>query len=114
MQGLVILDALIGAGYSCALVTEGDVGAGQTLHSHGLLNTGFGMSDPALPRAAVEIVYPFFRDRGIELSDAWIVLPMPEFPALTTLPPRICRSVSRQLSPRLHYSFLPGVSINCV
>ncbi len=87
VQGLVILDALIGAGYSCALVTEGDVGAGQTLHSHGLLNTGFGMSDPALPRAAVEIVYPFFRDRGIELSDAWIVLPMPEFPALTTLPP---------------------------
>ncbi len=87
VQGLVILDALIGAGYSCALVTDGDVGAGQTLHSHGLLNTGFGMSDPALPKAAVEIVYPFLRDRGVELSDEWIVLPLPEFPALTNLPP---------------------------
>ena len=37
VQGLLILDTLIAAGYSCALVTEGDLGAGQTLHSHGFL-----------------------------------------------------------------------------
>ena len=87
LQGLVILDSLIGAGYSCALVTEGDLGAGQTLHSHGFLNTGFGLSGPELPIAAAEIVHPCLRERGVELSDNWIVVPPPGFPPFASLPP---------------------------
>jgi glycine/D-amino acid oxidase-like deaminating enzyme len=87
VQGLVILDALIEAGYSCALVTEGDVGAGQTLHSHGFLNTGYGMAGDELPAAAAEIVHPYLRARGVTLTDNWVVLPPPGVPALAGLPP---------------------------
>jgi hypothetical protein len=87
VQGLVILDALVETGYACALVTEGDVGGGQTLHSHGFLNTGFGMSGPELPRAAAAIVHPYLHDHGVELRDNWVVLPSPGFPAFASLPP---------------------------
>lgn len=77
VQGLLILDTLIGAGYSCALVTEGDLGAGQTLHSHGFLNTGFGMGGKELPEAAAELVYPFLQARGVTLTAGWMLLPPP-------------------------------------
>src|SRR5215472_1940877 len=71
VKGLVILDTLITAGYSCALVTEGDLGAGQTLHSHGFLNTGFGLSGSELPAAAAKLVHPFLRARGVILTGNW-------------------------------------------
>lgn len=86
VQGLVILNALIEEGYSCALVTEGELGAGQTLHSHGFLNTGFGMSGIELPQAAAEIVHPFLRAHGVTLTGNWAVLPPPGFPAFASLP----------------------------
>src|SRR5262249_49082749 len=70
VQGLVLLDTLIQVGYSCALVTEGDLGAGQTLHSHGYLNTGFGLGGKELPAAAAQIVHPFLRARGVSLTGA--------------------------------------------
>jgi glycine/D-amino acid oxidase-like deaminating enzyme len=82
VQGLVILDTLIAAGYSCALVTEGDLGAGQTLHSHGFLNTGFGLSGSELPAAAAELVHPFLRARGVTLTGNWAMLPPPGLPGL--------------------------------
>jgi hypothetical protein len=75
VQGLVILDTLIAAGYSCALVTEGDLGAGQTLHSHGFLNTGFGLGGRELPEAAAQIVHPYLRAHGVSLTGNWTVLP---------------------------------------
>lgn len=81
VQGLLILDRLAEAGYSCALVTDGDVGGGQTLHSHGFLNTGFGMAGDELARAAHDIVHPFLRGRDVELNANWIILPPPGFPA---------------------------------
>jgi glycine/D-amino acid oxidase-like deaminating enzyme len=84
IQGLLVLDVLMERGYSCALVTEGDLGAGQTLHSHGFLNTGFGMLGPELPRAASEIVHPWLRRQGIEPSHNWVVIPPPG--ALVDLP----------------------------
>jgi glycine/D-amino acid oxidase-like deaminating enzyme len=95
VQGLVILDTLITAGYSCALVTEGDLGAGQTLHSHGFLNTGFGLSGRELPEAAAQMVHPFLRARGVTLTGNWAVLPPPGLrglllrarPAFARLPP---------------------------
>jgi len=43
IQGLVLLDELTRSGYGCALVTNADLGARQTLHSHGLLNSGSGL-----------------------------------------------------------------------
>ncbi len=86
VQGLLILDTLIEAGYSCALVNEGDVGAGQTLHSHGFLNTGFGMSDE-LPEAAAELVLPYLRAHEVTLTGNWTILPPPGLPAFANLPP---------------------------
>jgi glycine/D-amino acid oxidase-like deaminating enzyme len=95
VQGLLILDTLIDAGYSCALVTEGDLGAGQTLHSHGFLNTGFGLAGRDLPEAAAQIVHPFLRARGVSLTGNWTVLAPPGLsglllrarPAFARLPP---------------------------
>src|SRR5262249_20407516 len=95
VQGLLILNTLIAAGYSCALVTEGDLGAGQTLHSHGFLNTGFGLGGRELPEAAAQLVHPFLRARGVTLTGNWAILPPPGLrglllrtrPAFARLPP---------------------------
>jgi len=43
IQGLVLLDELTRQGYGCLLVTKSDLGTGQTLHSHGLPNSGTGV-----------------------------------------------------------------------
>ena len=75
VQGLVALDALVEKGYSCALVSDGDLGSGQTLHSHGYLNTGFGMFGPELPRAATEVVQPYLQARGLEPTGDWALIP---------------------------------------
>ena len=40
IQGLVLLDDLTRHGYACVLATAADLGSGQTLHSHGSLNSG--------------------------------------------------------------------------
>jgi glycine/D-amino acid oxidase-like deaminating enzyme len=100
VQGLVILDTLIGARYSCALVPEGDIGARQTLHSHGFLNTGLGMFGTELP-AAAEVVRPYLRDRGVALRDGWVGLPPPDFPAFASLPPA---ALPADFAPRLSAS----------
>jgi FAD dependent oxidoreductase len=86
IQGLVALDALAAKGYSCALVTDGDLGSGQTLHSHGYLNTGFGMNGPELPVAAAEIVQPYLEARGVELRGEWALIPPPGMPIFEGLP----------------------------
>lgn len=85
VQGLVALDALVEKGYSCALVSDGDLGSGQTLHSHGYLshgylNTGFGMFGPELPRAATEVVQPYLQARGLEPTGDWALIPPPDMP----------------------------------
>lgn len=48
LQGLVLLRELTAAGYGCVLITNADLGSGQTLHSHGLLNSGTGLLTGAL------------------------------------------------------------------
>jgi glycine/D-amino acid oxidase-like deaminating enzyme len=80
IQGLVALNALVEKGYSCALVSDGDLGSGQTLHSHGYLNTGFGMFGPELPRASVDIVQPYLEKRGLVLSHDWVMISPPNMP----------------------------------
>src|SRR5712664_610075 len=87
IQGLVALNALVAEGYSCALVSDGDLGSGQTIHSHGYLNTGFGMFGPELPRASADIVQPYLEQRGLELSHDWVLIPPPTMPAFEGLPP---------------------------
>jgi glycine/D-amino acid oxidase-like deaminating enzyme len=86
VQGLVALNALVEKGYSCALVSDGDLGSGQTLHSHGYLNTGFGMFGPELPRASVDVVQPYLEERGLELSHDWVLIPPPNMPLFDGLP----------------------------
>jgi glycine/D-amino acid oxidase-like deaminating enzyme len=86
IQGLVALDALVDKGYSCALVSDGNLGSGQTLHSHGFLNTGFGMFGPELPRASVDIVQPYLERRGLKLSHDWVLIPPPSMPIFEGLP----------------------------
>jgi glycine/D-amino acid oxidase-like deaminating enzyme len=86
IQGLVALNALVEKGYSCALVSDSDLGSGQTLHSHGYLNTGFGMFGPELPRASADVVQPYLEKRGLELSHDWVMIPPPNMPLFDDLP----------------------------
>jgi hypothetical protein len=86
IQGLVALDALVEKGYSSALVSDGDLGNGQTLHSHGYLNTGFGLSGPELPRASADVVQPYLEGRGLELSHDWVLIPPPNMPFFEGFP----------------------------
>ncbi len=87
IQGLVALNALVEEGYSCALVSDGDLGSGQTLHSHGYLNTGFGMFGPELPRASVDLVQPYLEKRGLVLSHDRVMIPPPNMPLFDGLAP---------------------------
>ncbi len=74
LQGLVLLDVLAAAGRSCVLVTHSEMGQGQTLHAHGLLNTGFGFAGPELRETRDRLVLPFLRARGIEPYGEWFLL----------------------------------------
>jgi glycine/D-amino acid oxidase-like deaminating enzyme len=86
IQGLLALNDLVEKGYSCALVCEGDLGSGQTLHSHGFLNTGFGMRGPELQDALIDVVQPFLEERGLELGHDWVLIPPPNMPLFEGLP----------------------------
>lgn len=68
IQGLAVLRELVEAGFSCVLVTDADLGAGQTLHSHGLVNSGTGLLTGALRREIHEITLPYLRRLGVPLT----------------------------------------------
>ena len=70
IQGLAVLRELVAAGFSCVLVTDADLGAGQTLHSHGLVNSGTGLLTGALRREIYEITLPYLRRLGVPLTGA--------------------------------------------
>ncbi len=65
LQGLVLLRELVSAGYGCVLVTNADLGSGQTLHSHGLLNSGTGLMTGALQEELHELTLPYLRGLGV-------------------------------------------------
>lgn len=99
VQGLLALDALVQMGYACALVSDGDLGSGQTLHSHGFLNSGFGFGGPELQRASADVVQPDLVARDVDLGKDWVFIPPPGFPVpegLThaTLPPGFSGSIA--------------------
>jgi glycine/D-amino acid oxidase-like deaminating enzyme len=65
LQGLVLLRELVSAGYGCVLITNADLGAGQTLHSHGLLNSGTGLVAGALQEELYRFTLPYLRAIGV-------------------------------------------------
>ncbi len=84
LQGLLVLDRLAASGHSCLLVTAAELGAGQTLHSHGILNAGFGMAGPRPVELLQKVAIPDLRRRGVRTYGEWSVLlpgarqPLPE------------------------------------
>ena len=84
LQGLLLLDRLSATGHSCMLVTAAEIGAGQTLHSHGILNAGFGMAGPGPVELLQKIVIPDLRRRGVGTYGQWSArlpgaqMPLPE------------------------------------
>lgn len=89
IQGLTLLDELTGRDYATVLVTNDDLGGGQTLHSHGVLNSGYAAPNPAIRESVLDDWLPFAAERGLDtygddaffgvvppgpyeqLSDAW-------------------------------------------
>ena len=84
LQGLVALRALAEAGYDCLLVTAGDLGAGQTLHSHGLLDSGTGLVTGETRREVHEHVLPELRRLSVPVATppSFLALPAPAVEAL--------------------------------
>ena len=78
IQGLVLLRELTAGGYGCVLVTAGDLGHGQTLHSHGLLNSGTGLLSGALHDELHRLTLPYLRGLGVPWSGedrSYLLLP---------------------------------------
>lgn len=67
VQGLVLLSELKRNGYSAVLVTNSDLGAGQTLHSHGILNSGYPYPREDLRNSLKQDWLPFARRNGLQL-----------------------------------------------
>lgn len=84
LQGLLLLDRLTASGHSCLLVTAAELGAGQTLHSHGILNAGFGMGGPGRVELLQKVVIPDLQRRRVRHYGHWSALlagarqPLPE------------------------------------
>lgn len=78
VQGLVLLDQLTERGYRCVLATPTDLGTGQTLHSHGLLNSGNGLLT-GQTRDAVDEALSFAKKHGLQVygDHQWYVLAPP-------------------------------------
>lgn len=87
LQGLLALDRLLSDGFSCALVTASNLGSGQTLHSHGVLNAGFGMAGPEPVRLLREVVLPDLARRGVRTYGEWAALVPAPVPGAALLAP---------------------------
>jgi glycine/D-amino acid oxidase-like deaminating enzyme len=80
IQGLAMLRELSDAGHRCLLVTNGELGDGQTLHSHGLLNSGTGMVTGETYADLVAHVVPALRKLGVPVygdERSYLSLPPP-------------------------------------
>src|SRR5258708_20164167 len=44
------------------------------------------MFGPELPRASADVVQPYLEQRGLELSNDWVLIPPPNMPAFEGLP----------------------------
>ena len=78
LQGLVVLRALTEAGHRAVLVTDGELGVGQTLHAHGLLDSGTGLVTGETRPELRQHVLPELRRLGVPVrSDAPSYLALP-------------------------------------
>ncbi|MGH9135700.1 MAG: FAD-dependent oxidoreductase [Acidimicrobiales bacterium] len=80
IQGLVLQRELAAAGYACVLVTNAPIGAGQTLHSHGSLDSGTGLVTGALSQTLLAVTVPYLQRLGVPVRAAdpsFLVVPEP-------------------------------------
>lgn len=86
VQGLTLLRTATDRYYATVLVTRAGLGTGQTLHSHGFLNTGYTQPDPSLRRSLQEDWLPYLDEHGVETygaDDFFGVLPPDMFAMLS-------------------------------
>ncbi len=80
IQGLVVLRELTSAGYGCVLITNADLGSGQTLHSHGLLNSGTGLATGSLQKELHKFTLPYLQRIGVPVygrDRSYLLAPKP-------------------------------------
>lgn len=80
VQGLTLLNELTERGFATCLVTNGDLGSGQTLHSHGVLNSGYAAPNPAIRESLEHDWLSFAEERGLETygDDRFFVVVPPD------------------------------------
>lgn len=86
IQGLVLLRDLTEAGYACVLVTNAELGSGQTLHSHGLLNSGTGLLTGALQEELYRLTLPYLSRLNVPVygeDRSFLLAPTPMVDQLT-------------------------------
>ncbi len=86
IQGLVLLRDLTEAGYACVLVANADLGSGQTLHSHGLLNSGTGLLTGVLQEELYRLTLPYLRRLSVPVygeDRSFLLAPTPLADQLT-------------------------------
>lgn len=76
LQGLVLLKELVHNGYSALLVTNAPLGSGQTLHSHGLLNSGYWIVRKEMRETLLKNVLPDVERLGLQTygEKSWFVI----------------------------------------
>lgn len=74
IQGLVLLETLTNQGYTTGLVTNAPLGHGQSLHTHGLLESGYMKPKPDLRASVVEDWLPYLKKRKVAVYGDWYVL----------------------------------------
>ena len=74
IQGLVLLETLVDLGYATGLVTNTPLGHGQSLHAHGLLESGYTKPRPELRASIVEDWLPYLKDNKVDVYGDWYVL----------------------------------------
>jgi hypothetical protein len=74
IQGLVLLETLTGRGYATGLVTNTPLGHGQSLHAHGLLESGYTKPQPELRASVVKDWLPYLKGHRVDVYGNWYVL----------------------------------------
>jgi hypothetical protein len=71
MQGLALLDTFTERGYSTGMVTNAPLGHGQSLHAHGILESGYTVPDPELRASVVEDWLPYLDEHDVRVYGEW-------------------------------------------
>lgn len=74
IQGLLLLDILVAKGYKVGLVTNASLGHGQSLHAHGLLESGYTIPKPDLRASVVDDWLPYLKKKKVDIYGDWYML----------------------------------------